>query len=241
MFQAFEHEKLSNSLISKQSLAYKTQKISDFLKKIDKLSGKISSLEGKTVKTASNLLQINYLKEELEATEELMKALLARDGGTEGGGDVGTVTDTGEVAHITRDDLIRKGYLNPLDTQDILQETAVNPTNDNVFLQDNPGDKDYLDDGDFDYYQTRYFKYALEKYKERTGHDQTPPTDILRDEEFQSNSPDHTIGRLRVPSTIYSHLFEYQKTCLRWFYELYNQHVGGVLGDGWALFNIRNG
>lgn len=26
-------------------------------------------------------------------------------------------------------------------------------------------------------------------------------------------------------------MFEYQKTCLRWLYELYNQSVGGVLGD----------
>jgi DNA excision repair protein ERCC-6 len=40
---------------------------------------------------------------------------------------------------------------------------------------------------------------------------------------------------LKVPTAIYGKLFNYQKTCVKWFWELHRQGVGGILGDEMGL------
>lgn len=42
-------------------------------------------------------------------------------------------------------------------------------------------------------------------------------------------------GGLRVPGDIYPSLFDYQKTGVRWLWELYSQKVGGIVGDEMGL------
>lgn len=40
---------------------------------------------------------------------------------------------------------------------------------------------------------------------------------------------------LRVPGELWDCLFDYQKTCVQWLWELHRQHVGGILGDEMGL------
>ncbi|KAI9305314.1 SNF2 family N-terminal domain-containing protein [Cunninghamella echinulata] len=46
---------------------------------------------------------------------------------------------------------------------------------------------------------------------------------------------DHHIDNMRVPGEIWQDLFDYQKTCVQWLYELHNQKVGGIIGDEMGL------
>jgi DNA excision repair protein ERCC-6 len=43
------------------------------------------------------------------------------------------------------------------------------------------------------------------------------------------------MDKLKVPKRIHEHLFQYQKTCLKWLWELYKLRVGGVIGDEMGL------
>ena len=42
-------------------------------------------------------------------------------------------------------------------------------------------------------------------------------------------------GGYRIPGDIYPSLFDYQKTGVRWLFELYSQQVGGIIGDEMGL------
>ena len=55
-------------------------------------------------------------------------------------------------------------------------------------------------------------------------------------EEFHSDSLYEEIeGGLRVPMTIWSRLYHYQRVCVQWLWELDQQKVGGILGDEMGL------
>ncbi len=42
-------------------------------------------------------------------------------------------------------------------------------------------------------------------------------------------------GGLRVPGALWGRLFAYQRTGLKWLWELHGQRVGGILGDEMGL------
>ncbi|KAI9031602.1 SNF2 family N-terminal domain-containing protein [Phycomyces nitens] len=42
-------------------------------------------------------------------------------------------------------------------------------------------------------------------------------------------------NRMRVPGELWNMLFDYQKTCIRWLWELHCQEVGGIIGDEMGL------
>ncbi|KAG0239729.1 hypothetical protein BGW41_007529 [Actinomortierella wolfii] len=50
------------------------------------------------------------------------------------------------------------------------------------------------------------------------------------------NIPDAEMeGGYRIPGDIYSNLFDYQKTCTQWLWELHCQGAGGIIGDEMGL------
>ncbi|KAI8971092.1 SNF2 family N-terminal domain-containing protein [Pilobolus umbonatus] len=53
------------------------------------------------------------------------------------------------------------------------------------------------------------------------------PHPHLEDVEFE--------GGIRVPGELWESLFDYQKTCVQWLWELHRQEVGGILGDEMGL------
>ncbi len=42
-------------------------------------------------------------------------------------------------------------------------------------------------------------------------------------------------GGLRIPRGLYSRLFGYQQTGVKWMWELHSQKVGGIIGDEMGL------
>jgi SNF2 family DNA or RNA helicase len=156
----------------------------------------------------------------------------------------------------SKDQLIKKGKIHTLmpteDEFDEIQEDL----DFNSLYEGSESDNDdtefrKMDDGDETFYQTRLSKWAKKRYKKRHDYekqlegahdvnDSMDEDDIdsikesmqflgcgLKDGGFSKN--------FKIPADIYSHLFEYQKTCTKWLWELHNQQVGGILGDEMGL------
>ncbi|RLV92360.1 DNA repair and recombination protein RAD26 [Spathaspora sp. JA1] len=90
-----------------------------------------------------------------------------------------------------------------------------------------------LDDGDESIYQSR----LLEWCRKRSSLRQDDPNPEL--EEWSKPHP--TISdailnsQFKLPGDIYPSLFDYQKTCVQWLWELYSQKTGGIIGDEMGL------
>lgn len=119
----------------------------------------------------------------------------------------------------------------------------------------------YIDDGDESFYQARLESWCRSRRAKRIdflhladinkplfshaneahADDDQDNDDNNDDWEFEPFQPcvflnDHELeGGLTIPGDIYTHLFDYQKTCVSWLWELYSQKVGGVLGDEMGL------
>ena len=111
----------------------------------------------------------------------------------------------------------------------------------------------YIDDGDESFYQARLESWCIERMRKRKAYlkehrELKEPIIGNYDSNDRSNDDDgnwhneprkpcvflkdHELhGGLMIPGDIFVHLFDYQKTCVKWLWELYCQKVGGVLGD----------
>ncbi|KAG0269888.1 hypothetical protein DFQ27_001732 [Actinomortierella ambigua] len=107
------------------------------------------------------------------------------------------------------------------------------------------------DDGDEMHYQKRLSEWARMRrhLRWRVSH---PSVSIEEDEgwdteeqrqepQLEMTQPHPSIpdaemdGGYRIPGDIYSNLFDYQKTCTQWLWELHCQGAGGIIGDEMGL------
>ena len=96
-----------------------------------------------------------------------------------------------------------------------------------------------LDDGNEQHYLDRIEKWSQKRSsaRSRANPDQYPDDD----DEEEWRLPHPTIAnlmfdsRFRIPGDIHPSLFEYQKTCVQWLWELHCQKVGGIIGDEMGL------
>ncbi|KAK6203078.1 DNA dependent ATPase [Scheffersomyces amazonensis] len=92
-----------------------------------------------------------------------------------------------------------------------------------------------IDDGDETVYQARLKDWVKRRSSRRTGESEA---DKGKEEWFK---PHPTISdaklndQFRLPGDIYPSLFDYQKTCVQWLWELYSQKTGGIIGDEMGL------
>ncbi|KAI8604269.1 DNA repair and recombination protein RAD26 [Dissophora ornata] len=109
------------------------------------------------------------------------------------------------------------------------------------------------DDGDEMHYQKRLVDWARKRrhLRWRVDHpDASMETDLSEgwenpeqreDPALEMYNPHPTIpdagleGGFRIPGDIYSNLFDYQKTCTQWLWELHCQGAGGIIGDEMGL------
>jgi len=93
-----------------------------------------------------------------------------------------------------------------------------------------------IDDGDELVYQTRLKSWLARRSSLRgqsgsRNDDNTPeyfkPHPTISDAVLD--------GKFKLPGDIYPSLFDYQKTCVQWLWELYNQKTGGIIGDEMGL------
>ncbi|RDI88969.1 hypothetical protein Vi05172_g1005 [Venturia inaequalis] len=101
-----------------------------------------------------------------------------------------------------------------------------------------------LDDGNEELYQTRLRtwcqKRSAARRKAQSRHQGGDLIDVDEDdEEWYKPHPTHADTDLgdgfRVPGDIFPSLYDYQKTGVRWLWELYSQQVGGIIGDEMGL------
>lgn len=100
-----------------------------------------------------------------------------------------------------------------------------------LVVSSHPGET--KDDGDELYYQRRLKNWIRKRSSERREdlHPDLP--------EWRKPHPKISDARLndnfRIPGDIFPLLFNYQKTCVQWLYELYQQNCGGIIGDEMGL------
>ena len=95
-----------------------------------------------------------------------------------------------------------------------------------------------LDDGNEQHYVDRLGKWSGKRSAART---RANPDQEYDDEESEWHLPHPTVddlsfdGGFRIPGDIHPSLFDYQKTCVQWLWELHCQKVGGIIGDEMGL------
>jgi len=108
-----------------------------------------------------------------------------------------------------------------------------------------------LDDGNEEVYRARLRTWCKKRSAARRralnslGPDDSidpetnEPDEDEDEEEWYKPHPTHPDtqldGGFRVPGDIYPSLYDYQKTGVRWLWELYSQQVGGIIGDEMGL------
>ncbi|KAK9454112.1 SNF2 family N-terminal domain-containing protein [Dipodascopsis uninucleata] len=95
-----------------------------------------------------------------------------------------------------------------------------------------------LDDGNEDYYEKRLNRWVSKRSGLRNRIKQEPSEDRVL-EEWHKPHPKYgdmkLDGGYRLPGDIHVSLFDYQKTCVQWLWELYSQRAGGIIGDEMGL------
>jgi len=113
------------------------------------------------------------------------------------------------------------------------------------------GDLAGLDDGNEHVYQNRVRTWckkrsaARRKAQEKRDETAAPAiasVPVQEDDSLEEwhrphpTLPDTSLeGGFRIPGDIYPSLYDYQKTGVRWLWELYSQQVGGIVGDEMGL------
>jgi DNA excision repair protein ERCC-6 len=107
------------------------------------------------------------------------------------------------------------------------------------------------DDGDEELYKQRLIRYEKKKKKclQRNWQQlESIEIDTVNTNDSSSSESDMCVslnclneedmvleGGLQVPGPIWSKLYKYQKTGVKWLWELHNQQCGGILGDEMGL------
>ncbi|KAF9208273.1 hypothetical protein BGZ49_009325 [Haplosporangium sp. Z 27] len=109
------------------------------------------------------------------------------------------------------------------------------------------------DDGDEMHYQQRLTNWAQKRRHLRWRINNPdvssspdvdegwPSSEQGEDPAIEMNSPHPSLpdaeleGGFKIPGDIYSNLFDYQKTCTQWLWELHCQGAGGIIGDEMGL------
>ncbi|KAH3872046.1 hypothetical protein DPMN_035259 [Dreissena polymorpha] len=87
--------------------------------------------------------------------------------------------------------------------------------------------RQHKDDGLEEYYLDRMEQFNEGEISKQRLRAEGRLSDSDDDEEFD--------GGLKVPGRIWSKLFKYQKTCVKWLWELHCQQAGGIVGDEMGL------
>ncbi|CAH2352777.1 DNA repair and recombination protein Rad26p [[Candida] railenensis] len=112
-------------------------------------------------------------------------------------------------------------------TDNIMDENDINSE-----LEEEVGSERNVDDGDEQFYQKRLSRWVKSRSKDRKENESS---------EAEWFKPHPTISdaklndQFRLPGDIYPSLFDYQKTCVQWLWELYSQRNGGIIGDEMGL------
>ncbi|XP_063880762.1 DNA excision repair protein ERCC-6-like [Scylla paramamosain] len=89
------------------------------------------------------------------------------------------------------------------------------------------------DDGNIADYMKRVETWKKERLKKKQ--DKILKGEDLDSEEEEEQGYEQFTGGYKVPLLVWNKLYKYQKTCVRWLWELHSQGCGGILGDEMGL------
>ncbi|KAI5950222.1 rhp26 [Candida theae] len=90
-----------------------------------------------------------------------------------------------------------------------------------------------IDDGNESYYKKRLSNWVKKRSSLRKVDDSTDNKEWFKP---HPTIPDSKLNEsFKLPGDIYPSLFDYQKTCVQWLWELYSQKTGGIIGDEMGL------
>lgn len=89
------------------------------------------------------------------------------------------------------------------------------------------------DDGNIGDYMKRIETWKKERLKKKQ--DKILKGEDLDSEEEEEQGYEQFTGGYKVPLLVWNKLYKYQKTCVRWLWELHSQGCGGILGDEMGL------
>lgn len=120
-------------------------------------------------------------------------------------------------------------------------ESASSGSDDNSFVELEENELDTIisqpgqakDDGDEFFYQKRLKNWTLQRSKDRENDPNPNLPEWLKPHPYLSDAK--LDDKFKIPGEIFSLLFNYQKTCVQWLYELYQQKSGGIIGDEMGL------
>ncbi|CDO95114.1 unnamed protein product [Kluyveromyces dobzhanskii CBS 2104] len=124
------------------------------------------------------------------------------------------------------------------EAQDDINPTMINDLED---IDSETGEKielirkpaETIDDGDEYHYQQRLKKWVANRSSNRKFDEHPEKPEWLKP---HPKIPDAKLNAdFRVPGDIFPLLFSYQKTCVQWLSELYQQGCGGIVGDEMGL------
>lgn len=96
-----------------------------------------------------------------------------------------------------------------------------------------------IDDGDEEFYQARLKEWVNKRSNLRKEQKSDGKDDADNVPEWFKAHPSIQDAILnesfKLPGDIYPSLFDYQKTCVQWLWELYSQKTGGIIGDEMGL------
>lgn len=135
-----------------------------------------------------------------------------------------------------------------IDPEDIVDDTYLKDNEDedlDDFISDSKSTlkktRDYagernIDDGNELVYQTRLKDWISRRSSLRKENGEDTNLDIPEYFRPHPKIADAILdGQFKLPGDIYPSLFDYQKTCVQWLWELYNQKTGGIIGDEMGL------
>ncbi|KAK6463399.1 DNA dependent ATPase [Scheffersomyces coipomensis] len=115
---------------------------------------------------------------------------------------------------------------------EIIDEEAIDESDDEL---DEKSEQRNIDDGNETLYQARLKDWVKRRSKLRKNES----AEEKNKEEWFKPHPTISDAKLndqfRLPGDIYPSLFDYQKTCVQWLWELYSQKTGGIIGDEMGL------
>ncbi|KNC97521.1 DNA-dependent ATPase RAD26 [Spizellomyces punctatus DAOM BR117] len=140
--------------------------------------------------------------------------------------------------------------------QDVASATALSTDDDERMLEGSADHSQHgrkgryvdrhVDDGDETVYQKRISAWARRRRLKRLRHAGNVEDENHRhlldadpeQEMFQPSPHDDDAefeGGYRLPGDLYNALFDYQRTCAKWLWELHCQEAGGIIGDEMGL------
>ncbi|KAI3402348.2 rhp26 [Candida oxycetoniae] len=109
------------------------------------------------------------------------------------------------------------------------QEADVTDENDEISMQETRN----IDDGDETQYQKRLKEWVRKRSSLRQVDEHPDDPEWFKP---HPTIPDAKLNdTFKLPGDIYPSLFDYQKTCVQWLWELYSQKTGGIVGDEMGL------